>query len=60
MVFHGVCREAKEKMKNLESMIKLLSSPVKHTVKRNLTNSVLTEVIVNADSENIYEATVLS
>ena len=53
-------REAKEKTKNLESIIQLLSSPVKHTVKRNLANSILTEVLVNTDSENIHEATVVS
>ena len=45
-------REAKEKKKNLEPIIQLLSSPVKHTVKWNLTNSALTEVIVNPLSTN--------
>ena len=49
-----------KKKKNLGSIIQLLSSPVKHTFKRNLANSVVTEVIVNADSENIHEATVVS
>ena len=53
-------REAKEKTKNLEFIIQSLPSPVKHIVKRNLANSVLTEVIVNTDSENIHEATVVS
>ena len=37
--------EVKEKTKNLESIIQLLSSPV------NLANLVLTEVIVNTDAE---------
>ena len=49
----------KKKTKNLEFIIQSLPSPVKHIVKRNLANSVLTEVIVNTDSENIHEATVV-
>ena len=47
-------------MKNLKPSIQLLSSPVKHTVKRNLANSVLTEVIVDTDSENTHEPIVVS
>ena len=47
----------KKKTKNLESIIQLLLSSLKHTAKR---NPVLTEVIVNTDSENIHKATVVS
>ena len=52
-------REANEKTRNLESIIQSLSSLVKHTNKKNLANSVLTEVIINTDSENICEAAVV-
>ena len=52
-------REANEKTRNLESIIQSLSSLVKHTNRKNLANSVLTEVIINTDSENIREAAVV-
>ena len=52
-------REAKEKTRDTESIIQSLSSLVKHTNKKNLANSVLAEVIIYTDSENIHEAAVV-
>ena len=53
-------REVKEKTRNLESIIQSLSSPIKSTVTRNLTDSVLSDVIVNADSNSVHEAIAVS
>ena len=53
-------REVRDKTKNLESIIQSLSSPIKHTVKRNLASSVLMDVIINTDSESIHETTIVT
>ena len=47
-------REVKDKTKNLESIIQSLSSPIKHTVRRNLASSVLMDVI------SIHETTIVT
>lgn len=52
-------RPAKQKTNNLESIMKFLSSPIKRTVTRNLSNSVLSHVVVNIDSSSVHNATVI-
>lgn len=52
-------RPAKQKTNNLESIMKFLSSPIKRTVTRNLSNSVLSHVVANIDSSSVHNATVI-
>ena len=52
--------KSKEKTQDLEVLIQSFSSPVKRTVSKNLSNSVLSDVVVYADSSSIHEAAVFN
>ena len=52
--------KSKEKTQDLEVLIQSFSSPVKRTVSKNLSNSVLSDFVVYVDSSSIDEAAVFN
>ena len=52
--------KSKEKTQDLEVLIQSFSSPVKRTVSKNLSNSVLSDIVVYVDSSSIHEAAVFN
>lgn len=52
--------KSKEKTQDLEVLIQSFSSPVKRTVSKNLSNSVLSDFVVYVDSSSIHKAAVFN
>ena len=52
--------KSKEKTQDLKVLIQSFSSPVKRTVSKNLSNSVLSDFVVYVDSYSIHEAAVFN